>query len=175
MKTEINRNTYEENITRLRDLIQDVEIAMFTTLDPDGSLRSRPMVTQNDEFRGELWFFTSNRSGKIQSIENDQHVNVSYADPKRQKYVSITGRAEHVHNRTKMEDLWSPALKAWFPDGLEDPEITLIRVKVESAEYWDSPSSTFVQLVGFAQALATGERADDLGENQRVEFRPSPH
>lgn len=175
MKTEINRNTYDENIARLNELIKDVEVAMFTTVDPDGYLRSRPMATQKTEFDGELWFFTSNKSGKVQSIETDQHVNVGFADPKRQKYVSVSGRAELVKDREKMKELWSPAFKAWFPEGLQDPELGLLRVRVESAEYWDSPSSTIVHLVGFAKALINAESADDLGENKRVEIRPPMH
>jgi general stress protein 26 len=66
-----------------------------------------------------------------------------------------------------MEELWNPILKAWFPKGLDDPSICLLKVDVEQAEYWDSPSSTLVQVVGFVKAMVTGQRADG-GENEKI-------
>jgi general stress protein 26 len=68
-----------------------------------------------------------------------------------------------------MEELWNPILKAWFPKGLDDPNIILLKVSVEAAEYWDSTSSTIVQVAGFIKALVTGARADG-GENEKVTF-----
>jgi general stress protein 26 len=69
-------------------------------------------------------------------------------------------------DRAKMEELWNPILKAWFPEGLDDPHICLMKVKVDQAEYWESPSGKVVQLLGFVKALATGQEAD-YGENKR--------
>ena len=91
----------------------------------------------------------------------------AYAKPESDTYVSISGRAEVVRDPAKMEELWSPVLKAWFPDGLEDPHLCLLKVTAEQAEYWDSPSGKLVQLFGFVKAIATGEEAD-WGENKKV-------
>jgi general stress protein 26 len=60
-------------------------------------------------------------------------------------------------------------LKAWFPEGLEDPTLCLLKVSVEEAEYWEASSSTLVQLFGFVKAMATGQEAD-YGENKKVAF-----
>ena len=68
-------------IQKLGELIKDIRIAMLTTALPNGSLRSRPMATQDTEFDGTLWFFTGVESGKVHEIEDDQHVNLSYAEP----------------------------------------------------------------------------------------------
>src|SRR6476620_8533715 len=92
---------------------------------------------------------------------------MSTQEPDDNRYVSVFGRAEVSHDRAKMEELWNPIHKAWFPDGLADPNICLIRVRVEEAEYWDAPSSTLVQLAGFAKALVTGKEAD-YGENEKI-------
>jgi general stress protein 26 len=161
-------STGEANIKKLAEIIRDMKFAMLTTVDPDGSVRSRPMATQEQEFDGDLWFFTSRVSGKIDSIKNDKHVNVVYANPDEQRYVSISGRAEINSDRNKIKELWSPAVKAWFPKGVDDPEICLIRVRVETAEYWESPSSPIAHLIGFAKAVLTGERPK-LGENERID------
>lgn len=153
----MEQKTHEESVRKLRELIGDVKVAMLTTVEPDGSLRSRPMMTQKAEFDGTLWFFTGLSSAKVDEVQREQQVNVSYADPKSQVYVSVSGLAKISRDRTKMEELWSPLHKAWFPKGLEDPDLALLQVEVDKAEYWDSPSSKVVQLIGFVKAIATGK------------------
>jgi general stress protein 26 len=162
-----DNKTRSEAIEKLNVLINDIDFAMLTTVDTDGVLRSRPMSTQKSEFDGTLWFFTSDRTHKIEEIESDNRVNASYAKPEDNVYVSVSGTATITKDRAKMEELWNPILKAWFPDGLDQPDICLLKVDVEQAEYWDSPSSTLVQIVGFVKALVTGKRADG-GENEKI-------
>lgn len=157
----------QEATDKLISLIEKIEFAMLTTVDTDGVLRSRPMATQKTEIDGDLWFFTSDKTHKAEEIEKDNRVNVSYAEPRDNVYVSVSGKAEISHDKAKMEELWNPILKAWFPDGLETPGICLLKVNVEQAEYWDSPSSTLVQVAGFFKALVTGKRADG-GENEKI-------
>lgn len=158
----------QESIRKLNDLIGDIEVAMLTTID-GGSLRSRPMQTQDFEFDGDLWFFTSSKTHKAEEIEKDNRVNVSYAAPGSNSYVSISGTAEIVRDRAKIDEYWNDILKAWFPEGKDSPDLVLLKVAVEQAEYWDSPSSTIVQLAGFVKAMATGERADG-GENRKIDL-----
>jgi len=137
-----------ESIRTLGEKIHGIRVAMMTTMDPDGVLRSRPMETPQTDFDGRLWFFTDSQSGKVASIKNDQHVNLAYAAPDDNRYVSVAGSARLVRDREKMRELWKPMFQTWFPRGLEDPELSLICVDVESAEYWDEPSSAFVSLAG---------------------------
>lgn len=159
------------DIEKIRDLIKGIRIAMLTTIDTDGSLRSRPMGTQEAEFDGDLWFFTTASSAKVHEVERDGRVNASYAAPDDNRYVSLSGTAQLVRDRAKAKELWNPILKAWFPDGLEDPDLALLRVRVEKAEYWDAPSSKMVQLAGFVKAIVTGQRADGLGENEKINLK----
>lgn len=155
-----------EAIEKLGGLIKDVEIAMLTTYD-DEALRSRPMQTQKVEFDGDLWFFTSRETHKIEEIERDNRVNISYAAPDKNTYVSVSGTATVAGDRAKIEELWNPALKAWFPKGKDDPNIILLKINVEQAEYWDASSSTVVKIAGFVKALVTGTRADG-GDHGKV-------
>src|SRR5688500_13060768 len=115
-------DTRQEAIKKLNDLIKTVRVAMLTTIDW-GVLRSRPMQIQEFDFDGDLWFFTSSETHKTEEIEKDRRVNVSYAAPDSNIYVSVSGTAEIVHNRAKIEELWNPAHNAWFPKGLEDPNL----------------------------------------------------
>ena len=91
-----------ENIKKLRELIEQIQFAMLTTVEDDGTLRSRPMATQQTEFDGDLWFFTNASAPKVDEVQQNQKVNVSYAEPKDQKYVSVSGTAELVRDRQKM-------------------------------------------------------------------------
>ena len=162
----------EENsdpVKKLAELIKDIKMAMLTTVDDDGSLRSRPMASQKIEFDGNLWFFTRASSAKVDEIDKHVEVNVSYADPGSNTYVSVSGKAQTLRDEAKAKELWNPMLKAWFPQGLEDPDLALLRVHVEKAEYWDSPSSTLVQIAGFVKAVATGHAYQPgRGEHEKV-------
>src|SRR3954462_15211660 len=77
--------------------------------------------------------------------------------PDDQQFVSVNGRAQLIRDRAKIEQLWNPIYKAWFPNGLDDPELALIKVNVEGAEYWDTPNGKMVQLIGFVKSIATGK------------------
>jgi general stress protein 26 len=157
------------NVAKLAGLIKDIEFAMLTTAEEDGSLRSRPMATQRAEFDGDLWFFTHASAPKVGEVERERQVNVAYAAPDDNRYVSVSGRAQVVRDRAKIEELWSAPLKAWFPGGKDDPDIALLRVTVERAEYWDSPSSAVAHAVGFVKAVATGQTYQP-GENEKIDL-----
>jgi general stress protein 26 len=148
----------EAEVAKVGDLIKDIKFAMLTTRAADGTLHSRPMATQQREFDGTLWFLTGERTHKTDEIARNPEVNVAYANPDDQAYVSVSGRAAVLDDREKARELWNPVYRAWFPGGLDDPDLRVLRVDVTGAEYWDSPSGTLVQLIGFAKAVATGER-----------------
>lgn len=163
-----NNQTSPENLNKLIDMIKDVDIAMMTTIDDDGSLRSRPMRTQKSGTDGILWFFTGYESGKSHEIkDNDAHVNLSYSKPSDELYVSVSGRASLTRDKQKIEELWNPTLKAWFPGGKDDPNIGLLKVTIDKAEYWDAPNSTLIHLYGMAKAALTGEGAK-TGDNKKL-------
>lgn len=162
------QDTRQDAIEKLNDLIEGIDFAMLTTID-GGVLRSRPMSTQDFGFDGDLWFFTSSKTHKIEEIEKDNRVNVSYAAPDDNIYVSVSGTAEVVKDQAKIDEYWSEIHKAWFPEGKDSPDLVLLKVVVEQAEYWDSPSSTILQVAGFLKAIATGESADG-GENKKIDF-----
>ncbi|HEX8472650.1 MAG TPA: pyridoxamine 5'-phosphate oxidase family protein [Pyrinomonadaceae bacterium] len=165
-----NQADRDESIRKLGEMIQGIEFAMLTTVEDDGTLRSRPMATQQVEFDGDIYFFTRASSPKVDEVEQEHNVNVAYSNPEQHRYVSVSGKARLVRDRRKIEELWKPSLKAWFPDGLEDPDIALLKVEVEKAEYWDSPSSPVAHLVGFVKAVATGTTFQP-GENEKLNLK----
>lgn len=148
-----------EELAKLAALVRQMKIAMLTTIEPDGSLRSRPLETLEVDPQGRLWFFTQASSPKSVEIENHDHqVNLSYADPRDEDYASISGTARVVRDRDKMRGLWSARLQQWFPKGLDDPDLALLEVRIDKAEYWDVPRSENVK-VGTLPAQNLGQRA----------------
>jgi general stress protein 26 len=141
-------------LKRLRKLIKNTRAAMLTTVASDGSLRSRPMATIKAPFDGTLWFVTRASAPKSDEIKDNQNVNVTYAAPDDERFVSVSGTANLVRDAAKVAELWTRRLREWFPEGKKDPELALIRVKVQHAEFWDSKSASMVRLPDVARALA---------------------
>ena len=160
-----------EGAEKLYSLIKDVKICMMTTVEPDGSLHSRPMYCMEADAAGDLWFFTKLQSPKVTEISKDGQVNLGYANPSKQDYVSVSGRAEIVRDRARIDEKWSEPLRAWFPDGKDDPQIALLRVHPEKGEYWDSPSSTLIHLYGYAKAALNGSSPTEMSDQKKVNLR----
>ncbi|MFC7532656.1 pyridoxamine 5'-phosphate oxidase family protein [Actinoplanes sp. GCM10030250] len=160
--------TEQERREKVTAMVKDARIAMVTTMTEDGRHVSRPMALQEVEFDGDLWFFAYADSDLVEQINHHPQVNVSFSDQKQNNWISIAGAAARVENRAKAEELWNPLLKAWFPDGLETPNLTLVKVTAQTAEYWEAAhSSKVVTLLGFAKAAVTG-KTPDAGENETV-------
>jgi general stress protein 26 len=163
----------DAGMQRLADLIAESNIAMLTTEEPDGSLRSRPLATLQMDAEGKLWFFTALSSGKVGEIDQHRKVNLSYANTDKQSYVSVRGSARLFRDPEKMKQLWTPWIEPWFPDGLKDPDLALLEITVSEAEYWDAPASRAGRLFGLVKAMTTG-KTDALGEHAVVHPADSP-
>ncbi len=161
----------DAQLAKLRELVKDIDFCMLTTIAADGSLHSRPMSANGQiEPNGDLWFFTYADSTKVIEVTRVEQVNVSFSQPDKQRYVSLSGTAELVRDRATLQDLWKPELKAWFPKELDEPEIALLKVTVKTAEYWDTPASWVAKTIGFVKAATTGEKANS-GEHKKLNLK----
>lgn len=160
----------EKDTETLNGLMKDARICMITTVDENGKITSRPMTLQEAELDKQLhlWFFTMENSEKVQQIQRNSQVNVSFSDQKHSSWVSVSGSAQVVSDREKMKELWNPILKAWFPDGIDTPGLVLLSVRIDSAEYWDAPNSKVKQILGMAKSAITGEPYEP-GENKTID------
>ena len=136
-------NNSKTEYNTLWDLIKGIRFGMLTHHHHDGMLYSHPLTTQNkipDQGSG-IYFFFFEKSELASSLRQDGNVNVSYASPNDDRYVSIAGVARVTHDPAKIEQLWSPAARDWFPDGPTDPDLALLVVEISHAEYWDVEES----------------------------------
>lgn len=152
-----------EGMVKVAELVKGIRIAMMTTVGKDGTMSSRPMAVQDEPFNGTLWFLTRRGSSKIEELAGDRHVTLTFAEPKDSKYITLKGIATFSQDQSKIDALWNPMYKAWFPKGKNDPEITVLRVEVDEADYWEASSSRLIMLAKYAAASVTGGKVA-LGE-----------
>lgn len=156
-------------LEKLRELIAGIEVAMITTVTPDGALRSRPMRTLRIGNEAGLWFATAGDSAKTHDIEAEHAVNVSYADAGNQRYVSVTGSATLEHDPDRAREFWSPALARFF-SGPDDPQLVLLHVRVETAEFWDFSSAAAAAKTDGHAPLRHANKAPP-GEHTKIDIR----
>ncbi|MCM3706841.1 MULTISPECIES: pyridoxamine 5'-phosphate oxidase family protein [Cytobacillus] len=154
----------QEELETVRELIKDIDTAMLTTVTEEG-LVSRPMKTQEIEFDGDLWFFTKKETAKYEEILHDQDVNVAYAG---KSYVSVRGKAEIVEDLEKKKELWSKAYEEIMQTSYDDPNVVLIKVKTEAAEYWET--GNFTKKAAFLFKRMTGKNSKSADINETVEI-----
>lgn len=152
------------NIDHAWDLMKKIGFSMLVTR-TGGKLRARPMSAYVDRNAHAIYFLTDARNHKDDEIARDPEVNLSFADASDQNYVSVTGRAEVSNDRAKIKDLFTTSAKAWW-DNADDPNIRVLKVTPDGAEYWDSPG-TVISYVKMAAAAVTGTRPE-IGENRKV-------
>ena len=158
-------NYNKEEIEKLRDLIKDIDTAMLTTNTPEG-LISRPMMTQEVEFDGDLWFFTMKDTDKYREILHDSEVNVAYAG---KSYVSVSGKVEVVEDVNKKSEYWNKAYEKMLDTTVDDPNLVLLKVNVRSAEYWETGSMTKNAVNLFKKMTGSDER-DPSDMNKTIKF-----
>ena len=148
-------------------LIKGIDYALLTTRGRDGEpLHARPMAYRSVEDDGDLWFFTKAASRKVGEIRANPASLVTFADPRKQHFVTIAGESEVIADRGEKTRRWNELYRTWFPGGPEDEAVVLIRVRASHAEYWDTPTSAMVYAFGYLKAVTTGKpaRAGEVGK-----------
>jgi general stress protein 26 len=142
---------------KLVDLMADMPIAMLTTFGGDGP-RSVPMARQEVEPSAEMYFIAARDTAHVRAIQTNPAVALTFSS--RDAWVAVTGTAQIVDDRAKLEELWNTFAEAWLPGGPEDPKAALLRVDVEHGEYWDTPGGKVASLLSFAKTKLTGDTYD---------------
>jgi general stress protein 26 len=161
-----------EAAVRLRSLIGERPVAMVTATDRRFMPASRPLLTQQLDDDGVLWFFVPSDGSLALNIETNPRVSATYSDLGRGVYVSLSGYARLVYDPERIFALWETHLEAWFTEGPLDPRLALLRVHVDHAEYWDERSRRRIRLLALAHAALRGEApAASTAEHGRLKLR----
>lgn len=150
-----------KSIRQLRRLLKGMPIGMLTTHTIDGASHSRPMLMHEIDEAGWLWFVTDRHSRKTCELSQNPHATIAFQSKKGDRYVSVQGTAVVVRDDVKLKELWNPSMRAWFPRGRRDPEIALVAVRVERAEYWVVPPTRLARVFAATKAVMTGRRQEN--------------
>lgn len=158
----------QDQINTIAAKLKDVRFGMFTTLDGNNALSSRPLTCQQIDNEGNMWFFASDEAGFTHELPQHPDVNISFANPEHNLYLSVSGLAYVLRDRAKARELWSPLARGTFPGGVDDPHMVMIRVRIQAAEFWDAGAGSMKQLLHFAKAAISGRAAIDTGKHTTI-------
>ncbi len=163
----------DEAVAKVRTLLPSFRAGMFLTgLSRRTHPHSRPLAIQGDPsvFGGTLWFFADERSPKISELGANPTVSLIFQSDSDSNYLQLDGTAAVVQDKAKMRELYTPVLKTWFPEGLDDPHLTLIRFDALSGAYWESPGGLLQAMTAFATSVVTGTPGKS-GRSGTLSFR----
>ena len=155
--SEIKNLSESEAIEKFKELVDHESTCLFTTALTKVPLTTRPMAIQKVDGKGAFWFLSANDSDKIREISADPRVQLFISNPSNYEFLSLFGYANFYRDQQKIDELWNDIAKAWFPDGKDDPRITLIKFEPEQGFYWDTKSGKLVSLIKIAASAIAGK------------------
>lgn len=153
--------TNEEAIKKIQDIAKDADICLFATNLTNLPISTRPMSTQKVDDEGNIWFLSSKSSTQNQDIQADGRVQLFYSHKGSAEYLSVYGEATILFDRDIAKELWSPIVKTWFTEGVDDPEVSIIKVSPSDAYYWDTKNNKAVSMLKILAGAVTGKTMDD--------------
>ena len=157
----------------LWELIKHIRFPMLVHRHLGGNLHAHPLTMKNKSLKpGEpLHFFVTRKSELGQRLRVDGNVCLTYSDTEKDCYVSVSGRAKVSEDMDAKKRLFNALDKAWFPGGADDPDLELVEVEIDHAEYWNVKESKATQLFKMASAAVSGNRPE-LGEHREMQIGP---
>lgn len=153
-------------LEKFKELVKDINVCMFITNNEEEHNHTRPMSTIEVEDNGTLWFFTDLRSVKVEEVSIEHAVHLVYAHPGKESYLDVWGKASVVNDKKTIKDKWSPIVKAWFPKGVDDPNLTLLKITPQDVYYWDAEHGKMVSFLKIATSALTGKKLSEGVEGQ---------
>lgn len=155
-------STDRGSLMELKQLLKQFDVALLTSVNPDGLIRSRPMAVQDSDevLDCDLWFVTSSDSPKVGEIAQERQVGVSAYRSRDRAWLSISAWASFERDEELTRRLFKPAWKAWFVEGPSDPTIVLLKLHVERAEYWEPEGGRARVLFDLVKSRLRGEPVD---------------
>lgn len=153
----------DEARTKLKEMAKDIDMCMFCTELSLRPIPTRPMSVADVDDQGNLWFISSKKSNKNFEIKHDSEVQVLFAKNSDAHFLSVFGNAIIYTDKYHIEEVWTPVAKAWFEEGKDDPDVTVIKVEPKDAYYWDTKNGKMVSMLKWAYGAVTGNMSDDGG------------
>lgn len=161
--TNMNSNEAREKMV---SLVKSIKTCMFITDMNSKPLHAVPMTTKDVDEEGNIWFLSRMDSDHNTDIVKDTNVQLLYSDPSEKEFISIYGKATVSTSAEKLNSLYNKTDNAWFT-GVDDPNLTAIKVIPQQAYYWDSSQNKYINLFKIGMAAVTGDKKD-IGEKGKL-------
>lgn len=148
-----------EAAAKIKELAEDINTCMFCNY-VNGKLISRPMSSTKADSNGDIWFLSDKNSAKNHELAADNEVELLFSKGQ-SKFLQIHGRASIGFDKEKIKELWNPAAKIWFTEGVDDPRISVIKIEFEDGYYWDTKHGKAIEIAIMAAAFISGKTMDD--------------
>lgn len=155
--SEIKNLTQQEAVEKFKEIIKHESICLFTTRLTQVPLTTRPMSVQEVDENGNFWFMSPRDSDKNEEISVDPRVQLFFLNPSNFEFLSIYGTATIHRDRDKIDQYWSNIAKAWFPEGKDDPRITILKFAPEEGFYWDTKDGKLVSMIKILASAVMGK------------------
>jgi general stress protein 26 len=151
----------EDGIIKLKKMVDDVKYCFFSTdLKNENEPTSTVMTAQTVDDQGNIWFVSGINSDRNQDIKSNNKVQLYFSCPEKDTYLTVVGNASIIIDKAKFAELWNPSLKIWFQDGIDDKNISLLKVETKTANYWDNESGKMINFYKMISAVLTGDSLD---------------
>jgi general stress protein 26 len=159
--SKIKNLTHGEAIDKFKELVKHESVCLFTTRLTQVPLTTRPMSVQKVCDQGNFWFLSPGDSDKNQEIAADSRVQLFISNTSNYEFLSVYGKATITRDRQKIDEFWKDIDKAWFPEGKDDPNITIIKVTPEEGFYWDTKAGKLVSFIKILSSAVTGKTMEE--------------
>lgn len=126
------------------------------------------MSVRDADDKGSLWFLSAEDSHKNREITQQPDVRLFFQGSEHAGFLVLTGKATISTDKKRIKDLWEPILKTWFTGGVDDPRITVIRVRPTGGYYWDNKHGPVIAGAKMLVGAAIGKTLDDSIEGRVV-------
>ena len=153
--------TNQDAIKKMKDMAEEIKICMFCTYNAQQVMETAPMSANQIDDDGTFWFLSTKESTRNADIQSNSATDLIFAQPSKENYLSVHGKSEILYDKSKIDELWNPIVKAWFTEGKDDPRISVIKFTPQEAYYWDTKHGKMISLLKIAVGAVTGKTMDD--------------
>ena len=152
----------EEGIVKLKKMVDEVKFCFFSTdLKNENETSSTVMTAQTVDDHGDIWFFSGIDSDRNRDVKANKKVQLYFSSPEKNTYLTVIGDASIIIDKNKFKELWNPLLKIWFKDGIEDKNMSLLKVATNTANYWDIEGGKMINFFKMITAAITGTQVNE--------------
>ena len=148
-----------EAVSKIKEMAEAIDFTMLCTNLSTKPFHAIPMSTKRVDEDGAIWFLSGRESTHNENILEDSKVELLYSHPGSMRFLIVYGDATIHEDRKVLRELYGKTDDAWFK-GVEDPNLTAIKVVPIDSHYWDAKSNRLVSMAKMGIAALTGNQPD---------------